>query len=111
MRGRREEEVHKSENQGQAAAKIVAGNKPSNTLLFTKLTPRVLGSLLAMYEHKVFAQGILWNVNSFDQWGVELGKQLASGILKEIQDARSTGPHDTSTKGLIAHYKRTAGPV
>lgn len=111
MRGRSEDEVHESENQGQAAAKILAGNKPSNTLLFTKLTPRVLGSLLAMYEHKVFAQGILWNVNSFDQWGVELGKQLASGILKEIQDARSTGPHDTSTKGLIAHYKRTAGPV
>ncbi len=111
MRGRSEDEVHESENQGQAAAKIVAGNKPSNTLLFTKLTPRVLGSLLAMYEHKVFAQGIVWNVNSFDQWGVELGKQLASGILKEIQDAGSTGPHDTSTKGLIAHYKRTVGPV
>ncbi len=111
MRGRSEDEVHESENQGQAAAKIVAGNKPSNTLLLTKLTPRVLGSLLAMYEHKVFAQGILWNVNSFDQWGVELGKQLASGILKEIQDAGSTGPHDTSTKGLIAHYKRTVGPV
>jgi glucose-6-phosphate isomerase len=73
--------------------------------LFKKLTPRGLGSLIAMYEHKIFVQGILWNIFSFDQWGVELGKQLAGRILPELKDDSKISSHDASTNGLINTYK------
>jgi len=85
--------------------KVFEGNRPTNSLLFRKLTPRTLGRLLALYEHKIFVQGIIWNVNSFDQWGVELGKQLAQAILPELDGDGKTGSHDGSTNGLINHYK------
>jgi glucose-6-phosphate isomerase len=86
--------------------KIFPGNKPTNSILFRKLTPRTLGSLIAMYEHKIFVQGIIWNIFSFDQWGVELGKQLAKRILPELEDDYPVASHDTSTNGLINHYKK-----
>ena len=85
--------------------KIFEGNKPTNSILFKKLTPRVLGSLIAMYEHKIFIQGVIWNIFSFDQWGVELGKQLAKNILLEIKDDKPVATHDTSTNGLINAFK------
>jgi len=69
------------------------------------MDPATLGSLIALYEHKIFVQGIIWNINSFDQWGVELGKQLASGILPELDDNEPTHAHDSSTNGLINYYK------
>ena len=83
-----------------AAARTFPGNRPSNLFLYKKLTPRVLGSLIALYEHKVFVQGAIWNVNSFDQWGVELGKQLAGNILPELEGGE-IGEHDASTRALI----------
>jgi len=85
--------------------KIFEGNRPTNSLLFRKLTPRTLGRLVALYEHKIFVQGVIWNINSFDQWGVELGKQLAQAILPELDENGKTGSHDGSTSGLIGHYK------
>ena len=86
------------------------GNRPSNVLLGRRLTPRSLGALVALYEHKVFTQGVLWGVNSFDQWGVELGKQLASRIVPELADSRPPDPrHDSSTRALIQHYRRSRG--
>lgn len=87
--------------------KMFAGNKPTNSILFRKLTPRSLGSLIAMYEHKIFVQGVIWNINSFDQWGVELGKQLAKAILPELKSKDKVTSHDSSTNGLINHYKGT----
>ena len=81
--------------------KIFAGNRPSNTLLFQQLDPHTLGMLIALYEHKVFVQGIIWNINSFDQWGVELGKQLASTIADELQGDVNSTSHDSSTNTLI----------
>jgi glucose-6-phosphate isomerase len=86
--------------------KVFEGNKPTNSIFFTTLTPRVLGSLIAMYEHKIFVQGIVWDVNSYDQWGVELGKQLANVILPELQSDAVITRHDASTNGLIGYYKR-----
>ena len=85
--------------------KIFEGNKPTNTILIDKLTPRTLGQLIAMYEHKVFVQGTIWGVNQFDQWGVELGKQLAKNILPELTSDTIITSHDVSTNGLINHYK------
>jgi glucose-6-phosphate isomerase len=85
--------------------KIFEGNKPTNSILFKKLTPRVLGSLIAMYEHKIFFQGVIWNIFSFDQWGVELGKQLANNILPEIGDDKPVDSHDSSTNGLVNAFK------
>ena len=84
--------------------KVFPGNKPTNTLLFDKLDPHTLGMLIALYEHKVFVQSVVWNINPFDQWGVELGKQLAGKILPELRDAGSPTRHDASTNGLINHY-------
>lgn len=81
------------------------GNRPTNSILYKQLTPSVLGSLIAMYEHKVFVQGIVWGLNSFDQWGVELGKQLANRILPELQNTEPISSHDDSTNGLINYYK------
>ncbi|MDT8403228.1 glucose-6-phosphate isomerase [Sulfuriflexus sp.] len=86
--------------------KIFPGNRPTSTILFTTLTPRTLGSLIALYEHKIFVQGIIWNINSFDQWGVELGKQLATTILSELDDTEQVDTHDCSTNGLINYYKQ-----
>ena len=83
--------------------KVFPGNKPTNTLLFDKLDPRTLGMLIALYEHKVFVQSVVWNINPFDQWGVELGKQLAGKILPELRDAALSAGHDASTNGLINH--------
>jgi len=92
-----------------APHKVFEGNKPSNSILFKQLTPRVLGSLIAMYEHKIFVQGVIWNIFSFDQWGVELGKQLAGKILPEIQDDKPVSAHDPSTNGLINAFKEMRG--
>jgi glucose-6-phosphate isomerase len=86
--------------------KVFPGNKPTNTLLFDRLDPHTLGMLIALYEHKVFVQGIVWNINSFDQWGVELGKQLAGRILPELLDESVKSAHDQSTTSLIEYYHR-----
>jgi glucose-6-phosphate isomerase len=85
--------------------KVFPGNVPTNSILVKKLTPRTLGSLIAMYEHKIFVQGIIWNIYSFDQWGVELGKQLAKAILSELEADEPIIGHDSSTNGLINAYK------
>eukprot|EP00545_Synedropsis_sp_CCMP1620_P000400 CAMPEP_0119009922 /NCGR_PEP_ID=MMETSP1176-20130426/4677_1 /TAXON_ID=265551 /ORGANISM="Synedropsis recta cf, Strain CCMP1620" /LENGTH=553 /DNA_ID=CAMNT_0006962507 /DNA_START=66 /DNA_END=1727 /DNA_ORIENTATION=+ len=85
--------------------KVFEGNRPSNSIMFQKLTPRVLGSLIATYEMKIFTQGAVWNINSFDQWGVELGKQLAKAILPELVSTGDVTTHDSSTNGLINFYK------
>ena len=95
---------------GLAVAELVphnvfAGNQPTNSILVPQITPRVLGQLVALYEHKIFTQGIIWNINSFDQWGVELGKQLANAILPELEGAAEITGHDSSTNGLIDYYK------
>ncbi|UII25532.1 glucose-6-phosphate isomerase [Fulvivirga maritima] len=85
--------------------KEFSGNRPTNSFLFKKLTPKTLGSLIAMYEHKIFVQGVIWNIFSFDQWGVELGKQLAKKILPELEADGEVTSHDSSTNGLINKYK------
>jgi len=86
-------------------AKTFPGNRPTNSFLYPKLTPQILGSLIALYEHKIFTQGVVWNINSFDQMGVELGKQLAKAILPELKGEQSISSHDSSTNGLINHAK------
>lgn len=86
--------------------KVFSGNRPTNSILVKKITPKVLGSLIAMYEHKIFVQGILWNIYSFDQWGVELGKQLANRIYPELKDNELVHAHDSSTNSLINQYKK-----
>ena len=104
MRGKTLAEV-RAENpalsDSQARHRVFAGNHPSNSLLYRRLDPRTLGMLLALYEHKVFVQGVIWDINSFDQWGVELGKQLAKTILPELAGDEALGTHDGSTAGLI----------
>jgi glucose-6-phosphate isomerase len=87
--------------------RVFSGNRPSNTLLFRRLDPHTLGKLIALYEHKVFVQGMIWSVNSFDQWGVELGKALAKIIVEELHEDAPVSSHDASTNGLINHAKRT----
>ncbi|HOW80084.1 MAG TPA: glucose-6-phosphate isomerase, partial [Verrucomicrobiota bacterium] len=90
-----------------APHRVFTGNRPSNTLLAERLTPTTLGALVALYEHVVFTQGVIWNINSFDQWGVQLGKVLAQNIAAELE---STGDpelkHDSSTNNLICRYRR-----
>ncbi|CEP18533.1 hypothetical protein [Parasitella parasitica] len=86
--------------------KVFKGNKPTNSFMFQKLTPATLGSLIAMYEHKIFVQGAIWDINSYDQWGVELGKQLAKAILPELTTSGTVESHDGSTNGLINYYKK-----
>jgi glucose-6-phosphate isomerase len=86
--------------------RVFSGNKPSNSFVFKKLTPRTLGSLIAIYEHKIFVQGVIWNIFSFDQWGVELGKILAKKILPELVSESEITTHDSSTNGLINYFKR-----
>ena len=85
--------------------KVFTGNKPTNSILLQKITPYSLGALIAMYEHKIFVQGVIFNIYSFDQWGVELGKQLANRILPELKGSESVESHDSSTNGLINQYK------
>jgi len=115
MRGKTEAEVRgELQAQGMSEAdievllphKVFPGNRPSNSIMFTKLTPHTLGMLIAMYEHKTFVQSVIWGVNAFDQWGVELGKQLARSILPELVDNRPVTTHDASTNGLINFYKQ-----
>jgi glucose-6-phosphate isomerase len=90
--------------------RVFEGNRPSNTLLAERLTPAVLGSLIALYEHSVFTQGVIWNVNSFDQWGVELGKALAQRIIPELESqAEPDLKHDSSTNNLIRRYRKMKG--
>lgn len=89
-----------------APHKVFAGNRPSNTLIYTKLDPATLGKLVALYEHKVFVQGTIWNVNSFDQWGVELGKVLAKALLPKVECNIDASAHDSSTQGLLAHFHK-----
>ncbi|MCR6629692.1 MAG: glucose-6-phosphate isomerase [Magnetospirillum sp.] len=107
MRGKTLDEVE-AENptltDAEAAHRVFGGNRPTNTLLYKTLDPRTLGMIVALYEHKVFVQGVLWDVNSFDQWGVELGKQLAKKILPELTGTAAPA-HDSSTNGLIAAIK------
>ena len=86
--------------------KVFSGNRPTNSFLIKKITPFTLGQLIALYEHKIFVQGVIWNIFSFDQWGVELGKQLANKILPELQDDSTISNHDASTNGLINAYKK-----
>jgi glucose-6-phosphate isomerase len=114
MKGKTEKEVRKElEAQGLKKKeiekllphKVFEGNRPTNSILFKMLTPKTLGSLIAMYEHKIFVQSIIWNINAFDQWGVELGKQLAKVILPELKDEKTVETHDASTNGLINYYK------
>jgi glucose-6-phosphate isomerase len=115
MRGKTADEARAElKKEGKTAAqirkllphKVFEGNRPTNSILFTKLDPRTLGALVALYEHKIFVQGIIWNINSFDQWGVELGKQLAKAILPELEGDAPVSSHDSSTNGLINQYKR-----
>ncbi len=89
--------------------RIFEGNRPTNSLLIDKLTPRALGALIALYEHKVFVQGIIWDLNSFDQWGVELGKVLAKNIVPELSGPASELAHDSSTNALINRYRQQRG--
>jgi glucose-6-phosphate isomerase len=113
MNGKTPDEV-RSELEGQNLAKeeldtllpfkVFEGNKPTNTILINKLTPKSLGALIAMYEHKIFVQGIIWNIFSYDQWGVELGKQLAKNILLDIENSK-IGKHDSSTLHLLQFFK------
>ena len=98
--GKSEAEIEKL-----APFKVFEGNRPTNSFLLKEINPESLGALIAMYEHKIFTQGIIWNIFSFDQWGVELGKQLANKILPELQSPEPVTSHDSSTNGLINQYK------
>lgn len=89
--------------------KVFSGNKPTNSILIKQVTPFTLGQLIALYEHKIFVQGVIWNIYSFDQWGVELGKQLANKILPELENNDTISSHDASTNGLINAYKKMKG--
>lgn len=114
MKGKTEKEVRNElESRGSKKKEIeklwqhkaFEGNRPTNSILFKKLTPKTLGSLIAMYEHKIFVQSVVWNINAYDQWGVELGKELAKAILPELKDEMPVRAHDASTNGLINYYK------
>jgi len=120
MRGRNQEETRATLAESEEDQQIIAtrlphmvfeGNQPSNTLLLDEITPQSLGTLIALYEHKIFVQGILWNINSYDQWGVELGKQLAKKILPQLHAEQVIDDHDHSTNGLINRYREKARKV
>ncbi|HEY9100310.1 MAG TPA: glucose-6-phosphate isomerase [Thiobacillus sp.] len=114
MRGRTREETQLESGAVKAGQfiqhKVFDGNHPSNAILLQKLSPHALGMLVALYEHKIFVQGVIWNLNSYDQWGVELGKQLASRILPELHANAPVGSHDGSTNALINYYRRMSHP-
>ncbi len=119
MRGKTEDEVKselekgasksKAEIDALAPHKTFTGNRPTSSIMLPKITPHTLGQLIAAYEHKIFVQGTIWNIFTFDQWGVELGKQLAVAIIPELEGAGQVSSHDGSTNGLINHYKRMRG--
>jgi glucose-6-phosphate isomerase len=102
----KKQNVPQEELESLTAAKTFEGNRPTNSFLYKKLTPETLGSLIALYEHKIFTQGVIWGVNSFDQMGVELGKVLAKAILPELGGKEKVESHDSSTNGLINAYKK-----
>jgi len=113
MKGRNEQEViAELQREGMSGEqiekllpyKLFPGNKPTNTFLFNTLDPKTLGTLIALYEHKIFVQGVIWNLNSFDQWGVELGKKMATSIFNELNAGEPTASHDASTNGLVNYY-------
>ena len=115
MKGKTEEEAYQellksglddAEAKRLAPAKVFTGNRPTSSFFFTKLTPKMLGKLISFYEMKIFVQGIVWNVNSFDQMGVELGKQLAKAVLPELVSSTPTTSHDASTNALVEYYKK-----
>lgn len=115
MNGKTEEEVNREleekelsplEREKLIPFKVFTGNKPTNSFLIKEITPFNLGSLIALYEHKIFVQGVIWNIYSFDQWGVELGKQLAQKVLPELEDENPVNSHDSSTNGLINAFKK-----
>ncbi len=107
MNGKTKEQLSQENVPGMVSPfKEFNGNKPTNSFLITKITPTTLGELIALYEHKIFVQGIIWNIFSFDQWGVELGKQLAKNILPELMGKEEISSHDSSTNGLINAYKK-----
>jgi glucose-6-phosphate isomerase len=115
MQGKTEEQVRAELTaEGMSAAninflaphRVFEGNRPTNSIMFQKLDPATLGALIALYEHKVFTQGIIWDICSFDQWGVELGKQLANAIIPELSTQQPVETHDSSTRGLINTFKR-----
>jgi glucose-6-phosphate isomerase len=117
MKGKTEDEARKELEDAKLPPARVAelvpqkffpGNRPTTSILAQKITPRTLGRLVAMYEHKIFTQGIVWNIYSFDQWGVELGKQLAKKIEPELKAAGEISSHDSSTNALINHWKKHA---
>lgn len=114
MRGKNENEVRnelivqgipEASREALLPHKIFPGNHPTTSILFKKLDPKTLGSLIALYEHKVFVQSVIWNINPFDQWGVELGKQLAGTILSELSQTETVNSHDASTNGLMNYFK------
>jgi len=118
MRGRTYEEAEAelkasgrsaSETERLAPFRVFEGNRPTNSILVRQITPRTLGSLIALYEHKIFVQGVIWNIFSFDQWGVELGKQLAGRILPELSADAPSSDHDASTNGLIDAIRKMRG--
>jgi glucose-6-phosphate isomerase len=116
MNGKTKEEVERelshldeTERKRQTPFRVFDGNRPTNSILLERLTPFSLGRLIAAYEHRIFVQGVIWNIYSFDQWGVELGKQLANRILPELRDDTPVTGHDASTNGLINAYKRMRG--
>lgn len=86
--------------------KVFEGNRPTNSIMLDKVTPFTLGALIALYEHKIFVQGVIWDINSYDQWGVELGKELAKAIEPELGNDSAISTHDASTNGLINFYKK-----
>ncbi|MBN2885273.1 MAG: glucose-6-phosphate isomerase [Chromatiaceae bacterium] len=118
MRGRTQDEalaemraagLDEAQAQALAPHRTFPGNRPTTSILMERLTPFTLGALIALYEHRIFTQGVIWDVNSFDQWGVELGKQLASVILDELRAAQAGVEHDASTRSLLEHYLRLRG--
>ena len=114
MRGQKRDTFNDTENPTEkidlSAHRETPGNRPNTTIVTDSLTPESLGALLALFEHKTYVQGIIWDINSFDQWGVELGKTLANSIMNELSGANPSA-HDPSTKALLARYKRVRGGI
>ena len=101
----RDKGMSDAEVQKLAPHKVIPGNRPSNTLVVERISPRRLGALVAMYEHKVFVQSVIWGINAFDQWGVELGKELGKGVYNRLVGSEETPADDASTQGLINYFR------